>query len=67
MSVTTGASSNARQAVEALLAAQAITPSAAEIDELVAAYQPTRSAVEVLYEMPGTRYEEPAVTFDARI
>lgn len=65
--MTTDETAKARQAVESLLTAHAITPNAAEIDELVAAYQPIRSAVEVLYVMPGTRYEEPAVTFDARI
>jgi len=55
-----------RQVVETLLAVNGLSPTAAEVDELVASYRPTRAVVEVLWAMPKARYEEPAPTFDPR-
>lgn len=53
--------------VEALLQQHHLTVPADELDLLVAAYRARRAAVQALYELPGVRYEEPAVIFDARV
>lgn len=67
MSDPTQAASSDRQIVESLLAMSGITPTPAEVDQLVGSYPATRAAVAALYTMPGVRYEEPAVTFDPRV
>jgi len=56
-----------REVVNALLTLNGLQPSPEEVDGLVAAYPGLRDAVAKLYTMPGVRYAEPAVTFDARI
>lgn len=53
--------------VRSLLAMNKITPSAPEVEKLVAGYPATRAMVAGLYSMPGVRYEEPALTFDPRV
>lgn len=53
--------------VRSLLAMNKITPSAAEVEKLIAGYPASRAMVEGLYAMPGVRYEEPALTFDPRV
>jgi hypothetical protein len=52
--------------VRALLQMSGVTPSEEEIASLVVAYAHTRVMVDSFYSMPGVRYEEPAVIFDAR-
>jgi hypothetical protein len=56
-----------RQIVEALLTMNGLAPSPEEVEALVASYPTSRAAVDMLYAMPGVRYEEPAVTFDPRV
>lgn len=52
--------------VKALLQMAGVTPTETELTFLVSGYATTRSLVRSLYAMPGVRYAEPAVTFDAR-
>ncbi len=52
--------------VRALLQMAGVTPTEPEIETLVAGFAGTRAMVDSLYTMPGVRYEEPAVIFDAR-
>jgi hypothetical protein len=52
--------------VRALLQLAGVSPSEEEVADMVAAYPSTRAIVESLHAMPGVRYEEPAVLFDAR-
>jgi hypothetical protein len=52
--------------VRALLQMAGVTPTEAEIEGLIASFAGTRAMVDALYAMPGVRYEEPAVIFDAR-
>jgi hypothetical protein len=52
--------------VRALLQMAGVSPSEDEVAALVAGYDGTRAMVSALYTMPGVRYEEPAVIFDAR-
>jgi hypothetical protein len=56
-----------RTTVRALLQVSGLRPSGREIDQFVAAYPRIRAMVHAIYELPGTRYEEPAVTFDPRV
>ncbi len=56
-----------RTAVLTLLQLHGLTPSATEIDAMVAGFPAARAAVAALYTVPGVRYEEPAVTFDPRV
>lgn len=56
-----------RATVSALLQMNGLSPSAEEIDAMVAGYPAARAMVAALYTMPGVRYEEPAVTFDPRV
>jgi hypothetical protein len=53
--------------VRALLQLAGVTPTEAEVAEFVAGFASTRAMVDSLYAMPGVRYEEPAVIFDARL
>ncbi len=52
--------------VRALLQMAGVAPSEDEVAGLVAGFEGTRAMVSALYAMPGVRYEEPAVIFDAR-
>lgn len=52
--------------VRALLQMSGVAPTEEEIAGLVAGFAGTRAMVDALYSMPGVRYEEPAVIFDAR-
>jgi hypothetical protein len=52
--------------VRALLQMAGVTPSEQEVAALIEGYEGTRAMVSALYAMPGVRYEEPAVIFDAR-
>jgi hypothetical protein len=52
--------------VRALLQMAGVAPTEEEITGLVAGFAGTRAMVASLYSMPGVRYEEPAVIFDAR-
>jgi hypothetical protein len=52
--------------VRSLLQMAGVTPSEAEVADFVAGFAMTRAMVDSLYAMPGVRYEEPAVIFDAR-
>jgi hypothetical protein len=52
--------------VRALLQQAGVTPSEEEVAAMVAAYPTTRAMVESLHTLPGVRYEEPAVIFDAQ-
>ena len=56
-----------RTTVLALLQMSGLRPVDDEVDQMVEAYARIRAMVQVIYAMPGTRYEEPAVTFDPRI
>lgn len=56
-----------RDLVLAMLEKAALTPTPDEIDRLVAGYPTMRAMVDRLYNLPGVRYEEPAVTFDPRV
>lgn len=55
---------DARTTVSALFAMAGVTPSAAELERLIAAYPGTRAMIAKLYDVPGVRYEVPAVRFD---
>lgn len=52
--------------VRALLQMAGVTPTETEVAEFVVGFASTRAMVDSLYTMLGVRYEEPAVTFDAR-
>jgi hypothetical protein len=56
-----------RTTVLALLQMNGLTPSAEEVETMIAGYPMARQMVAGLYSMPGVRYEEPAVTFDPRV
>ena len=43
-----------------------LTPNESELAAFVAAYAGVRSFLDSLYELPGVRYESPALTFDPR-
>lgn len=55
---------DARTTVCALFEMAGVTPSAAELERLIAAYPGTRAMITKLYDVPGVRYEVPAVRFD---
>lgn len=59
--------SDDRTVVLTMLAKTGLEPSVEEIDRLVAGYPTTRAMLDMLYNIPGTRYEEPALTFDPRV
>lgn len=52
-------------AVESLLTAAGLAPSADELAVLVAQYPSHRTGVELLHSLPELRYESPALTFTA--
>jgi hypothetical protein len=52
--------------VRALLQMAGVSPTELEVQGLVAGFAGTRAMIDSLYSMPGVRYEEPAVIFDAR-
>jgi hypothetical protein len=52
--------------VRALLQVAGVTPTESEVVQFVAGFALARAMVGTLYAMPGVRYEEPAVIFDAR-
>lgn len=52
--------------VRALLQVAGVVPTEFEVADLVAGFALARAMVGTLYAMPGVRYEEPAVIFDAR-
>jgi hypothetical protein len=56
-----------RTIVLSLLKLSGITPTGPEVDALVAGLPANRAMADLLYTMPGVRYEEPATTFDPRI
>jgi hypothetical protein len=56
-----------RTLVLAALQQIGITPAPDEVDALVAAYPAARVAVAGLYAVPGARYADPVITFDARL
>jgi len=55
-----------RNTVLALLRMSGLRPTPEEIDRIVETFPATRAMVDSLYDVPGVRYEEPAVTFDPR-
>jgi hypothetical protein len=59
--------SDDRAVVSALLKASGLCPTERETERMVAAYPTTRAMVDLLYAIPGVRYEEPAVSFDPRL
>lgn len=54
-----------RTIVQALLRMHGLTPGA-DLEALVAGYALSRMRMARLWDMPGVRDAEPAVTFDAR-
>jgi hypothetical protein len=52
--------------VRALLQIAGVTPTESEVADFVVGFALARAMVGSLYAMPGVRYEEPAVIFDAR-
>jgi hypothetical protein len=52
--------------VRALLQMAGVSPTEPEVAGMVAGFAGTRALIDSLYTMPGVRYEEPAVIFDAR-
>jgi hypothetical protein len=56
-----------RTVVLSLLKMSGITPTEPEVDALVAGLPANRAMADLLYTMPGVRYEDPATTFDPRI
>lgn len=56
-----------RATVLALLRMHGLSPSAKEIDALVSGLPRSRQIMQMLYAMPGVRYEEPAVAFEPRV
>jgi hypothetical protein len=53
--------------VPALLSASGITPPEDEVAALIAGYPAMRKAADMLYDVPATIYESPAMTFRARV
>jgi hypothetical protein len=53
--------------VPALLSAAGIEPPADEVAALIAGYPAMRKSADMLYDVPGTIYESPAMTFHARV
>jgi hypothetical protein len=52
--------------VRALLQMTGMRPTPDEVTGLIAGFAGSRAMIQSLYDMPGVRYEEPAVIFDAR-
>ena len=53
--------------VPALLSAAGINPPEAEVLDLISAYPAMRKSADMLYDVPGTIYESPAMIFHARV
>jgi hypothetical protein len=53
--------------VPALLSAAGIDPPEAEVLDLISGYPAMRKSADLLYDVPGTMYESPALTFHARV
>lgn len=65
--MTDDAVGESRRAVLALLQMSGLSPTANEIDRLVAAYPVVRAMTDSLYAVPGVRYEDAAAGFDPRV
>jgi hypothetical protein len=56
---------DARSLVQVMLAAAGLRPSEAELAALVENYPAQRAGIESLYELPGARYEDHGLVFEA--